>query len=143
LEPFREAEVRNTLEHFDEYLDRASVEAQSGAIQMPVLIPVDISLSNRRLLEQFQIGDRTPTCYFVRAYIGDEGIFVNYGHEVDIAQLRKSSVEVRERLAGMFGGIQDDQGGGSPVLVLTEETFGSNGVTGDAISDRSDWPPST
>jgi hypothetical protein len=131
LVPFQEAQVRNTLEHFDEYLDKASVDAQSGAIQMPVIIPVDISLSHRRLLEQFQIGGQRPSCYFVRAYIGNEGIFVNCGHEVNIVQLRKSSVEVRDRLAGIVS-LLDDQAEGSPVVVLTEGTFGSDSATPEA-----------
>jgi len=137
LGPFEEAQVRNTLEHFDEYLDRTSVEAQSGAIQMPALIPVDMSVSNRRLLEQFEIGGRKPTCYFVRAYIGDEGIFVNCGHEVDIGPLREAAVEVRDRLAGIVG-VQADDDGGSPVVVLTEASFGAG-----ANPERAEGTPFT
>lgn len=121
LEPLEDAQVRNTLEHFDEYVDQAAIGAYSGEISMPALVPVDMVLSDRHLLRQFAVGGEEPTTYWVRVYISGEHRFINCGHEVDIAALRVTAVGIRDRLGEVLGERVEQEG--SAILVLTAHSF--------------------
>ncbi len=121
LAPLKEAQVRNTLEHFDEYVDRLALEAYEGDISMPALVPVDMALSSRNLLSQFAIGNEEPTMYWVRIYISDEKCFINCGHEVRVEPLRLTAGSIRDRLGPLLGNAAEHDG--SSMLVLTERSF--------------------
>jgi hypothetical protein len=121
LDPLGSAHVRNTIEHFDEYLDATALDAASGSMTMPAFLPVDLALSNRMLLNQFGLGGKSPNVYFLRAYIGGEEVFINCGHEMDIAAARNCSELVRTRISEILGSQLDAEG--SPMVVLTSESF--------------------
>lgn len=121
LEPLRDTQVRHTLEHFDEYVDRAALQASSGTISMPALLPIDMALSTRDLLKQLAVGGEAPTMYFVRVYISDEFRFINCGHEVDVRALRRSAAQISDRLGPLLG--QEVEEEGSSIVVLTPDSF--------------------
>jgi len=125
LAPLRDAQVRNTLEHFDEYVDRLGEDAYSGKLSLPALVPVDMVLSERNLLEQFSVAQGRPATYWVRVYISGEFRFINCGREVDIAALRATSVGVRDRLTSVLSGSADEDG--SAIIVLTAQSFRRRG----------------
>ena len=121
LAPLSDAQVRHTLEHFDEYVDQLGVTGASGRLPLPALVPVDMVLSERHLLEQFSVGQGPPATYWVRVYISGESRFINCGHEVDIAALRATGAAIRDRMTAALGpGVGED---GSFMLVLTPQSF--------------------
>lgn len=121
LAPLIDTQVRHTLEHFDEYVDRLGVAGSSGQLPLPALVPVDMVLSERHLLEQFSVGQGQPATYWVRVYISGESRFINCGHEVDIAALRATGAAIRDRVTAALGkGVEED---GAFMLVLTAQSF--------------------
>lgn len=116
-----DAQVRNTIEHFDEYIDRAALQAFGGEIPLPALIPVDMALSARNVLNQFAVHGHEPTIYWVRVYVSGEHRFINCGHEIDIDALRSVAAAIKERIAPLLG--EQAQQEGSSIVVLTSSSF--------------------
>ncbi len=121
LSALDDAQVRHTLEHHDEYLDRISLQLIDGTLSRPALVPIDMVISHRHLLQQFDIGGERSNDVFVRIYITTERRFVNCGHEVDVAQLRATADEVTQRLGEILGKDRDTSG--SSMIVLTHTSF--------------------
>lgn len=72
LERIFEAKVRNTLEHFDEYIDETAIKYATRRLPTPSLAPVDMVVSRRQTLQRFAIQQKVPHCYFMRVYIAAE-----------------------------------------------------------------------
>ena len=124
LDPLGEAKVRNTLEHFDEYVDETAIAAANGEMQLPALVPVDFVLSQRDLLEQFHVDGVTPSVVHVRVFLSDENRYVNCGHEVDLGPIRRVSSGIIERLAPMLPKeLSERDVRGSSMVVLKSESF--------------------
>lgn len=121
LEPLRDAQVRNTLEHFDEYVDRTALKASSGDIALPALMPLDFVLSTRDLLKQFDVGGGSPNVYPLRVFVTDESRFINCEQEVDVGTLRVCASQIVERVGPLLG--EQARQEGSPMLVLLEGSF--------------------
>jgi hypothetical protein len=82
LAPVLDSVARNSIEHFDEYMDKVAIQSYQGVISRPTLFAVDMALSTRSSLAQFNVGGERPTTYFIRAYIADERVFSNCGREL-------------------------------------------------------------
>ncbi|MBS7463865.1 hypothetical protein KID95_24815 [Pseudomonas syringae] len=83
--------VRNTLEHFDEYLDRANYEITKSAIQNRVAV-YNIVLSHWEAL--------SPRVYPLRLYISNERKFYNMQWSIDIGLLYVEASSIVEKLEG-------------------------------------------
>jgi len=121
LGPILDADVRHSLEHFDEFVDRTSLEMIDGTIALPALVPVDLVLSERHLLQQF-VPDGPGTVHFLRVFVSSEERFINCDRETDIAALRLASVEIRDRLEPSMGERPSEEV--SAMVVLSKQSFG-------------------
>jgi hypothetical protein len=116
------ADVRNTLEHFDEYIDDLARRAAEREITMPILVPVDFLVSHRRAFDpllQHSGGVLQP----LRGYYADERIFVNAGREVDVGALHAECGTIRDRVAEHLSPGVLEEPRGSVMYVLTETSF--------------------
>jgi hypothetical protein len=120
LTPLKDTQVRNTLEHFDEYVDHIALQARSGPF--PALVASDMALSDRHLLSAFNHqGVTFPNVHHIRTYVADEHRFINCGHEVDMAALRNTAAQIRDRVKPLLGQPLNEDG--SAMHVLTDKSF--------------------
>lgn len=122
------SKVRNTLEHFDEYLDETALKSRRGQISRPTLFPVDMTLGREGMLEQFDVGGSTPTVYPLRVYLAEERVFVNCGARLDLDAISSECRGITERLESIAPDLADlpsdnSDGRGSSMLVVTAQSF--------------------
>jgi hypothetical protein len=97
------AKVRNTLEHFDEYLDEANITI-SEAKNPPAPVAVyNIVLSHWEAIN--------PRVYPIRLYISSERKFYNMKWSVDLDAMNKEACAVADRLVAHMGAAKDGPGG--------------------------------
>jgi hypothetical protein len=115
-----QAKVRNTLEHFDEYIDEGAIGFATHQHPTPSLAPVDFVVSRRHALRRFAVQRRVPHLFFMRVFIASERVFVNCGHEISIQALHTECRRIVKRLAPF---MQDREREGSSMLVISIDTF--------------------
>ncbi|HCM0873482.1 TPA: hypothetical protein N2811_004633 [Vibrio parahaemolyticus] len=96
IEPFDPKElfnhkVRNTLEHFDEYLDESNVKLTKLPKAPSPVAAYNMILSH---WEAF-----SPRVYPVRLYVSSEKTFYNMKWSVNIGNLHKEATEIVEKLS--------------------------------------------
>ena len=98
------SKVRNTLEHFDEYLDEANIALSEAKTPPSPMAAYNMVLSR---WEGF-----APRVYPVRLYISSERKFYNMKWSVDIDAMHKEARAVVERLADsdVFGKTESPGG---------------------------------
>lgn len=119
LAPVLDGAARNSIEHFDQYLDTTAIKSAKGVIPRPTLFAVDMVLSTRGLLEGFDVGGEHPR---IRAYIADERLFSNCGRELKLEPLRDCCTAIRDRVEPLLPDFAREDRGAS-VLVVTSTTF--------------------
>ncbi len=122
LAPVLDGAARNSIEHFDEYVDDAAIQSYRGAISRPTLFAVDMVLNTRSVLGQFDVSGERPTTYFIRAYIADERVFSNCGRELRMEPLRDCCSMIRQRVEPLLPDFAREERGGS-MLVVTANSF--------------------
>ncbi len=120
-----QAKVRNSLEHYDEYLDEAALKSSRGELDRPTLFPIDMTLGRDGTLDQFTSG----VVYPLRVYLAEERIFVNCGQRISLGDVFDECVGIRDRLAELAPQVlQDDDVSsherGSSMIVVTDSSFG-------------------
>lgn len=120
LSALSQAKIRNTLEHFDEYIDEAAVGFVTHKHPTPSLAPLDFVVSRRRALQRFAFQRRVPHLFLMRVFIASERVFVNCGHEISVQAL---DVECRRIVKRLAPAMQDREEGGSAMLVINTDTF--------------------
>jgi hypothetical protein len=120
LERLLDGQVRNTIEHFDEYIDRSALGFATGKFPTPSLAPIDFVVSRRRALQRFALERKVPNLHFMRAFIASERVFVNCGHEISIQGLHTECRRIVKRLVPL---VPDPEAQGSSMMVITTETF--------------------
>lgn len=85
------AKVRNTLEHFDEYLDEANIALSNSKTAPSPMAAYNMVLSQWEVI--------SPRVYPIRVYISSERKFYNMKWSVDIGAMYKEATAVVERLA--------------------------------------------
>lgn len=85
------AKVRNTLEHFDEYLDEANVSLTTAKSAPSPMAAYNMVLSH---WEAF-----SPRVYPIRVYISSERKFYNMKWSVDIGAIYREATAILDRLA--------------------------------------------
>jgi hypothetical protein len=127
-------EVRNTLEHFDEYVDKLARQAVKKQIATPILAPVDFLVSHQRAFDpllQRSGGILRP----LRGYYADERLFVNAGREVNVDALNAECGAIRDRVAEYLPPGVLEEPGGSSMYVLTETSFEVRGLEQPGSND--------
>lgn len=81
--------VRNTLEHFDEYLDEANIALHSTTNHPPVA-------AYNMILSHWEAFD--PRVYPVRLYISSEKTFYNMKWKVDIGKISEEAKDIIKKL---------------------------------------------
>jgi hypothetical protein len=120
-----DAKVRHSLEHFDEYIDETAIKAHAREIKPPSFLPVDMLLGSRTTLGTFNLGGQKASVYPLRVYIADEQAFINAGKEVSVRGLHDECMAIRDRLAPIAFRSGEEEGRGSPLVVLTKDSFNS------------------
>ncbi len=82
--------VRNSIEHFDEYLDEANLELAAAKTPPSPLAAYNMTFSSWELM--------SPRPYPVRLYIADKRMFHNLKYSVDLGKLYNEALTVRGRL---------------------------------------------
>lgn len=123
LGPVLDGAARNSVEHFDEYIDGVATKSYRGVIPRPTLFAVDMVLSTRRLLEKFEVEGDHPTTYAIRAYVADERVFCNCGRELRLEPLRDCCAAIRARVELLLPDFAKEERGAS-MLVVTQASFG-------------------
>lgn len=96
--------VRNTLEHFDEYLDEANLKITKQQTPPSPMAAYNMILSH---WEAFN-----PRVYPVRLYVSSEKTFYNMKWSVNIGELYKEAQQVVSELTKIPGLVQQDGPGG-------------------------------
>ncbi len=84
------AKVRNTLEHFDEYLDEANVGLSTAKSAPSPMAAYNMVLSHWEVT--------SPPVYPIRVYISSERKFYNMKWSVDIGAIHQEATAIVERL---------------------------------------------
>jgi hypothetical protein len=120
LDAVLDPEVRHSLEHFDEYLDRTGVAGVRAEISTPTMLPIDFVLGRDGSLEQFDVGGAKPTVYPIRVYLAEERVFVNAGERIDLEALRRQAASIVERVGPLLPEPARDPPRGSGMLLVLE-----------------------
>jgi len=108
------AKVRNTLEHFDEYLDEANLAVSEAKTPPSPMAAYNMVLSR---WEAFN-----PPVYPVRVYISAERKFYNMKWSVDIDAMHKEASAVLECLTAHAAFAKTEGPGGLMVLLGQRDT---------------------
>lgn len=97
------AKVRNTLEHFDEYLDEANLAVTEAKTPPSPMAAYNMVLSRWDVFN--------PRVYPIRVYISEERKFYNMKWSVDLGAMNTEANAVVERLARLMGAAKEGPGG--------------------------------
>ena len=120
LDEVLDPDVRHSLEHFDEYLDRTGVAAIRGKISTPTMLPVDFVLGRDGSLEHLNVGGAMPTVYPIRVYLAEKRFFVNAGERIDLEALRRQAASIVERVGPLVADEARKAQPGSGMVVVVE-----------------------
>lgn len=97
------AKVRNTLEHFDEYLDEANLAVTEAKKPPSPMAAYNMILSRWDVFN--------PRVYPIRVYISEERKFYNMKWSVDLGAMNTEAKAVIERLTQFMGSAKAGPGG--------------------------------
>ena len=98
------AKVRNTLEHFDEYLDEANLVITDAKV------PPSPMAAYNMVLSRWEVFD--ARVYPIRLYISSERKFYNMKWSVDLDAMNREASAIVERLATVMGAAAKEGPGG-------------------------------
>jgi hypothetical protein len=121
LEVILDADVRHSIEHFDERIDEIAEDLASGSVPPPVRVPVDMAVSHRWVFDAIEPdGDPKPALVLLRVYVADERVFVNARHEIDLGKLATEAAAIADRTEPH---VLTEGGRGAPIVIITDRTF--------------------
>lgn len=98
------AKVRNTLEHFDEYLDEANMTLTDAQTPPSPMAAYNMVLSRWEVF--------SPRVYPIRLYISAERTFYNMKWSVNLDAINKEAAAVAERCVTAIGSVAKEGPGG-------------------------------
>ncbi len=104
------AKVRNTLEHFDEYLDEANLAVTNAKTPPSRMAAYNMVLSHWEVF--------SPRVYPIRVYISSERKFYNMKWSVDLGAMNAEASAIVARLLALPD-FSDKEGPGGLMLPLT------------------------
>lgn len=105
-------QVRNSVSHFDEYLDEVAMKGVQGELGLPLAVPLDFIVGARN---NFEVILKKHHWVLARVYVVDEQIFINFDREISLGALHDECAAIVDRLAGS---VPDPTGSG--ILILSE-----------------------
>jgi hypothetical protein len=108
-----DANLRNSLEHFDEYLDKYAAADLAGERIGPGMAAYNIVVSR---LDAIEIIGRGPA-YPLRVYSAGERVYYNFDRKVDLNRLREQASAVAERLRQLPSLQREEEPGGMLVVL--------------------------
>lgn len=97
-----DVKLRNTLEHFDEYLDDLNAKLHAGDVPPAPMAGYNLTLSHREVM--------TPPLHPLRLYVATERKYYNFTTTVDLEQLRSQANAIATVLLPLLGAA-DSPGG--------------------------------
>ena len=97
------AKVRNTLEHFDEYLDEANLAISEAKAPPSPMAAYNMVLSRWEVFN--------PRVYPIRLYISSERRFYNMKWSVDLNAMNQEATAIVERLGKIMSAAKEGPGG--------------------------------
>ncbi len=118
LDEIMNPKVRNSIEHFDEYLDAANLMMHKTNESLPPIAAYNMTLSSWDLM--------SPHPYPVRLYIADEQKFYNLKYSVDLGRIHGEALGIKKKLmeGGHLGGVEEP--GGLMVRIVELASAGSD-----------------
>ena len=104
------SKVRNTLEHFDEYLDEANLAVSEAKVPPAPMAAYNMVFSHWEVI--------TPRVYPVRLYISSERKFYNMKWSINFDVIHKEASAILERISALPG-FSEKEGPGGLMLHLT------------------------
>lgn len=105
VEAICDVQVRNSLEHFDEHLDKLGAKLAAGEEPPKPAAAYNMVFSSWNVVTSVA---RTEV-YPLRVYVSDRKTYYNFDHHIDLGQLRDESAAIVERVqasgAGAEGGL--------------------------------------
>jgi hypothetical protein len=115
LDAVSNARTRNSVEHFDEYLDEIARKTARRMIDRPTAVLFNITLGRPNVLD---VG--SGSVVELRVFLASDRVFVNAGHRVDFQALRDQATAVAARL-GSLNGSQSLNERGASIILLTPQ----------------------
>ena len=113
IEAISDAQVRNSLEHFDEYLDKLGGRLASGGPPPEPIAAYNLALSSWAVVRMLDRGNMYP----LRVYVADEHTYYNFERKINLRQLRDEADAILERLTSRRV-LPDDGAQGGMLLVF-------------------------
>jgi hypothetical protein len=114
LDALSNARARNSVEHFDEYLDEIARKAATRRINRPTAMLFNMTLGRPDIIE---VG--SGSVVELRVYLASDRVFVNAGQRVDFQALRDQATEVAARLSPIASRSPDERG--ASITILTPD----------------------
>jgi hypothetical protein len=109
LDEVLNTKVRNSLEHFDEYLDEINASLATGEPASAPMAAFNMVFSHREMIY--------PEVYPIRVYVVTERKYYNMKNVIDLGSLREQAASVVERLQSL-GFLRDDTEPGGLMVLL-------------------------
>ncbi|EMO7232564.1 MAG: hypothetical protein E6989_12140 [Citrobacter freundii] len=100
----KSVKVRNTLQHFDEYLDEANIEASEGKLKSHQMAVYNFVMSHWEAVN--------PRPYPIRLYICAEKTYYNMKASVNIGKIYTEAVRINEVIRSEINRDSDSDPGG-------------------------------
>jgi hypothetical protein len=115
LDAVSNARARNSVEHFDEYLDEIARQTARRLINRPTAVLFNMTLGRPNALD---VG--SGSVVELRVFLASDRVFVNAGYRVDFQALRDLATAVAERLGSLIGSRSHDERGAFITLLTPE-----------------------
>lgn len=101
--------VRNTLEHFDEYIDKENLRFAGGEAEVGLRAAYNMTLSDWDVF--------FPRVYPVRLYVANEKKFYNMSFSIDIGKIYEEARAIIERMKSLEIFKNEDEAGGLLIVL--------------------------
>lgn len=108
VEALCDVQVRNSLEHFDEHLDKLGARLEAGEAPPQPAVAYNLVFSSMEVVARMEV-------YPLRLYVADRKTYYNFDHHIDLGRLREESATIVERVKAS-GALKEDEPGGLMVV---------------------------
>jgi len=106
LEAISDVQVRNSLEHFDEHLDKLGAQLADGEDPPKPAAAYNIVFSSWNVARAVAQRDVYP----LRVYVADERSYFNFDRKINLGTLREEAAAITQRIE-TSGELQNEPGG--------------------------------
>jgi hypothetical protein len=106
LEAISDVQVRNSLEHFDEYLDDLGARLEDGEHPPKPAAAYNIVFSSWKVASVVAQREVYP----LRVYVADQRTYFNFDRKINLGTLRDEAAAIAQRIEAT-GQLQNEPGG--------------------------------